>query len=256
MSGLEFVIVGVQKGGTSALSAFLDAHPDVCMARGKEAHVFDDPAFSDAWLAEEVDRRYAALFAHAVAGQSCGEATPIYCYWPQIAPRLHRYRPQLKLIMILRDPVDRAVSHYQMTRSRGQERLPLWLALLLEPTRLRRKDASRSAAWRVHSYCDRGHYAEQISNLRRYFPDEQLLVIDNAELMSAHAATLSKVFAFLGLRDVPLPPARQIFSGEYDRQGNRFVRSLLCGHFRASNRRLRDLLREMGYRPDWPWLGR
>ena len=94
-------------------------------------------------------------------------ATPIYLFLPAVAGELKRYNPGLKLIVLLRDPVERAISHFYMEKNRDKEHLPLWLALLAEPFRLRRReDASHvDSHLRRHAYRRRGLYSLQLRNL-------------------------------------------------------------------------------------------
>ncbi len=105
--------------------------------------------------------------------------------------------------MLLRDSADRAVSHYYMERSKGNESAPLWLALLAEPWRLRRCAKTRDwgSAARVHSYRIRGLYSFQLRNLHRYFPRQQMLVVSNRLLLRDHQAALRRIFSFLGVSE-------------------------------------------------------
>ena len=195
---LTALIVGTQKGGTTALARFLGEHPDVCMAPVKEAHVFDSPDFDAARL----DERYAAVFPN-YRGQSCVmEATPSYMYLPEVPARLAQYNPALRLIVLLRDPVERAVSQHQMERARWAEWLPLRWALAAEPYRLRAGGRSRSwrASVRRHSYVDRGFYGVQLARLFAAFSREQVLVLKTDDLLHDHVGTLTRTYAFLGLQ--------------------------------------------------------
>lgn len=255
MKSLDFMIVGVQKGGTTALSYFLAQHPQLTIADGKEVHLFDAPEYSSQWSSEQINLRYAAHFTHATADTLWGEGTPIYCYWPEIAAELQRYNPDLKLIIILRDPVERAISQYAMEKARGDETLPLWLAFLVEPYRLWRDSSRRpGSARRCHSYCSRGHYDVQLKNLRSYFSDAQILILENSELINQHQSSLQKVCAFLGVATEQLPEAATIFSGDYDRNHYPVMRWLLGCYYRFANRGLKSLLINMGYSPSWTWL--
>lgn len=255
MKSLDFMIIGVQKGGTTALSHFLAQHDQICMAEGKEVHLFDAPDFDSHWSVDEINQRYAAHFQAATNAQLLGEATPIYLYWPEVIAALHQYNPALKLIVILRDPAERAISHYMMESGRGTEQRPLWLALLLEAVRLRR-DSTRdpNSARRCHSYRTRGLYAEQLTNLRCYFPDSQILIIENNELIEQHHQTLARVCTFLGLPCHNLPAPERIFAGQYDKNRYTVCRWLLKCWFGPANRRLKNLLNDMGYSPNWSWL--
>ncbi len=243
---LDFLIAGVQKAGTSALGSFLYQHPELCMSVPKEVHLFDAPDYSRDWTPAQIDQRYRPCFAHCDAGTLRGEATPIYLFLPEIAGELKRYNPDLKVIVLLRDPVERAVSHYYMEKNRDMERLPLWLALLAEPFRLRRpEDTSHADSHlRRHSYRRRGLYSLQLRNLYRHFDRGRVLIVRAEDLLHHHEAVLRRVFAFLGVSpDVRIPP-RIVYAG--DRGGRRHpVAARLLGlSYLAERRRLRRLLRD------------
>lgn len=247
---VRFVIGGVQKGGTTALATFLGAHPGVALPDGKEAHVFDAPEFDDAWDAEQVDRRYDAHFPDAARGSALhGDATPIYILHPRFIARVRRYNPAMRWIVLLRHPVERALSQYHMERDRGFERLPFWVALLAERWRLRNRmdDFAWGAPLRHHSYRLRGDYATQLDALYAAFPAGQVLVLRNEELARDPAATMARVHRFLGLD--PLPVAQdyaRVFEGSYPRwQARGWRMRLLCRLWR------RDLARQAGRGLDW-----
>ena len=252
------MIIGAQKAGTTALSHFLSQHPDVVMAEGKEVHLFDAQDYSKQWTIDEINQRYAAHFKGANPALLWGEATPIYLYWSQIIPELKRYNPALKLIVILRDPVERAISQYEMEKSRANEDLPLIQALWCEPARLTQEGNYLGHAHRCHSYMDRGLYAAQITNLRRYFSDEQILILENSALKNQHMETLKKIYEFLGVDADYNIPSEKVFSGVYrNRRSSLYlglIKLLLRKRFRSANLKLKALLIDMGMSPDWRWL--
>lgn len=219
---VTFLIGGVQKGGTSALANFLGLHPGVGLPRTKEAHVFDAPDFDEGCSAADVDARYAAHFDAAGTPLLTGDATPIYCLHERFVARIARYHPGMRWILLLRDPVERAISHYHMQRDRGQESWPLWLALLLENRRLRghRDDFAADSPLRTHSYRLRGDYARQLDVLYRYFPAGQVLLLRSADLRAEPRRTLEQVYAHLGLSGpVRLPGDTTVFAGDYTALG-------------------------------------
>ena len=205
---LDFVIVGAQKCGTTALAEYLRQHPQIGMPL-EEGHVFDTPDFSPDWSPQEIDERYAPRFEHCRQAAILGELTPIYLFFPEVAAALRRYSPDLKVIVLLRDRVARAISHYHMQKSRGKENAPLWLALLAQPFRVRRCSDPRSwqSPQRVSSYRSRGLYSRQLSNLYRHFPRRQVHIIHNSDLLANHQIVLRQVLAFLGVaEDVMMRP--------------------------------------------------
>jgi hypothetical protein len=228
------------------------------MAKGKEVHLFDAADFEASWSVEYINRRYAPFFESMPETNLWGEATPIYLYWSEIIPALKRYNPALKLIVLLRDPAERAISHYEMEKSRGNESLPLWLALLKEPKRLAGGDkrAIDSSA-RCHSYTDRGFYARQLNVLREHFGDSQILIMENEELRSEHATSLKKVCDFLQIDASMDVEAERVFSGSYEKKffvHHWLVNAILHWRFRRANQQLKKLLNEMGLEPQWSWL--
>ncbi|MDZ4348798.1 MAG: sulfotransferase [Xanthomonadaceae bacterium] len=239
-----FVIGGVQKCGTSALASYLREHPKLALPLHKEAHVFDSPDFDERWSRDDIDRRYAELLPQTDADTLCGDATPIYVFHPTLIQRIARYNPAMRWIILLRDPAQRALSHYHMERARGVERWPFWLALLFERWRLRghSSDFSIASPLRRFSYLTRGDYARQLDALYKHFSPEQVLVLRTIDLERELDITLKRVYAFLG---VPLPAAlpepRKVFAGDYRRWARHSVPSRLLGRlFSAQLQSLRE----------------
>ena len=242
---LGFMIVGAQKCGTTALAHFLSRHPEIGMASPKEPHLFDSPRYSSDWTPEQIDERYRSFFNHCGDAVIRGEATPIYMFLPEIARELERYNPELKLIVLLHDPVERALSHYYMAKNRGKEHRPLWLALMREPFRLRRcKDArAYGSAMRVCSYRRRGLYSLQLRNLYRFFDPDRILVVRTRDLRAHHHVVLRRVFAFLGVSGHPRIEPEIVFEGDRGGKRHRAVSWLLRLSYLAEFVRLRGLLR-------------
>lgn len=257
LKSLDFMIIGAQKAGTTALSQFLSQHPAVSMAEGKEVHLFSKAGVAELWDAAQINNSYADFFPNPDTNTLFGEATPIYLYWPPIIPALKRYNPDLKVIVLLRDPVARAISQYQMEKVRKNEWLPLWLALLLEPLRLVLAGTELNHAHRCHSYISRGLYAQQLQRLRKDFADNKILILENNELRQQHANTLRRVCEFLAIEVCDIAPAL-VFEGGYTKQPRGLmdtcVERFLRWRFGASNRKLKKILTEMGVGCNWHWL--
>lgn len=219
---VRFVVGGVQKAGTTALAGYLAGHPGIRLPRGKEAHVFDAPGFDETASAGDIDATYRAHFDDGSAGAMHGDATPIYILHPGIIARIARYNPAMRWIVLLRHPVDRALSQYHMERKRGNETWHLWPAMLMERWRLRghHDDFSTGSPLRKWSYRLRGDYARQLDALHAAFPPGQVLLLTDGELRDAPGPTLARVLAFLGLPGFAAPPApREVFVGDYDPYG-------------------------------------
>ncbi len=241
MRKLDFMIIGAQKCGTTALASFLGEHPDISMSSRKEVHLFDAPDI-DQLSSHQIDARYSGYFENS-KGRLLGEATPIYCYFEEIAPRLRDYHPELKLIVLLRDPVERAYSHYLMERERQQESLPYALALLAEKIRLSRdkNKYQHDSAHRLHSYRARGLYAQQIKNLYRHFSQHQVLLLSTTALREHHADTLNSIWRFLEIDPVAVA-AEEVFA-RHSQTGDVPVSSFfLRKSFRADLRALQSLV--------------
>lgn len=204
---VSFLVAGVQKGGTTALFDYLQDYGDVALPSEKELHFFDDE--SQDWGHPDYDG-YHARFPE-VAGRPVGEATPIYLYWPNSLERVFTYNPAMKLIVVLRDPVERAWSHWRMEHARGLEAGDFGWCI-----REGRQRLFRSQPWgrhRVVSYVERGFYGEQLERLFGIFPREQALVLTAEALRADHGAVLAKVRDFLGLPAAPAPAPRESHVG-------------------------------------------
>ena len=113
---VNFLICGTQKGGTSALDAYLREHPEICMADKKEVHFFDNKKFFNKNKPDY--SKYHSFFNPQSSHKLLGETTPIYMYWHDSPRRIWQYSPNMKIIVILRNPIDRAYSHWNMERSK------------------------------------------------------------------------------------------------------------------------------------------
>ena len=220
---IRFVIGGAQKAGTSALAAYLARHPAVRLPHNKEAHVFDAPQFDESADVAAIDAMYVHSFPdHASecgTGALHGDATPIYMFHPTMVRRIARYNPEMRWIVLLRDPVERAISHWHMEHARGTDLWPMFFAMLFEDWRLRghADDLGQLSPLRMYSYRRRGDYARQLDMLYSGFPRDQVLVLRSRDLRDTPAATLSHVHRFLGV--TPMHPVEgdlaPVFEGQY-----------------------------------------
>ncbi|MGU3540829.1 sulfotransferase domain-containing protein [Methylobacterium sp. A54F] len=198
---VRFLIAGVQKGGTTALFAYLNGHPGLDMAACKEVHFFDREEGVD-WAQPD----YAAY--HAAFGPASdrvrGEATPIYIYWPQSLARIRAYNPAMRLVFLFRDPAERAYSHWRMERGRGYDAMPFGEAI--RAGRARVDDPAAPGHHRVFSYVERGFYAAQLDRVHALFPREQVLALTSDALSKDPDGTLARVCRHIGV--APPPPGQ------------------------------------------------
>ena len=198
----DLLVLGTQKGGTSSLRRLLLEHPGLFMAAQKEVHFF-----SKHW--ERSVDWYAHHFRDAPQELFCGESTPFYLFHQEAPPRIHSLIPQAKLIVLLRDPVERALSQYFHSVRLELETLPLEQALSAEPARLLSGEPHHL---QEHSYVSRSRYLEQLDRYLRLFPQEQLLVLQSERFFADPPETWRRIERFIGLRPAPCPATRPKFN--------------------------------------------
>ena len=189
----DFIIIGTQRGGTTSLYRYLTAHPDIGAALRKEVHYFDR------YYEKGMDW-YLAHFPVRGEVPMVGEASPYYLFHPDVPERARSVVANAKFIALLRNPVDRAYSHYQMRVRKGLESLSFEEAIDKEHERLSSSDDPSSLAWRYYSYVKRGLYVEQLEHWMSVFPREQFLILKSEELYSDPARTLHQTLTYLGLQ--------------------------------------------------------
>jgi len=136
-------------------------------------------------------KRYPLLGPSMIAG----DCTPSYLYYEPAAERIYKYNPKIKLLILLRNPVDRAFAHWNMQRFRGREPLDFFNAVREEQTRIAGAPPSEA---RRFAYVDRGFYGRQLARLFKFFPREQLEVLKFEDFQKKQAEALANIFSFLG----------------------------------------------------------
>ena len=242
----DFLILGAQKAGTTALYAYLRWHPEITGPSFKEVSFFDRHyAKGERWYRAHMPARRRSLV---------GEASPSYLFHPLAPERVAAMLPGARLIVLLRNPVDRAFSHYQHEVVLGREPLSFEDAVDREDERMEgelermlRNPSYFSLAWWNYTYLARGRYAEQLERWFAAFPREQLLVLFTEELSADTPATYRRVLDFLGVGARDLDSYPRIFDRDYADM-NPGTRACLDKAFEDPNRRLASLLDR-----DLPW---
>ena len=191
-------LAGVQKAGTTSLFTRLAQHPELAAPHGKEPHFFDNETL--AWPTPD----YAPLHASYPAddGRLRFDATPVYSFWEPAMARIHRYNPEARIILILRDPALRALSQWRMARARGAEDLSFAEAIRAEPARLAAAPPW-SLFWAMKSFAARGHYGEQLARIYAHFPRDRVLLLRSEDFFAHQGNVLDVIARFLGVAPFP-----------------------------------------------------
>jgi hypothetical protein len=241
-----FLILGAQKAGTTALYAYLRKHPDVTGPTWKEVSFFDRHyARGERWYRGNFPVRRRAVV---------GEASPSYVFHPLGPQRVAELVPDAQLVVLLRNPVDRAYSHYQHEVVLGREPLSFEDALAAEEERLAGEVERMLAdpryfshAWWNHTYRARGLYAEQLERWLAVFPPGQLLVLTADELAADTDSTYRRVLEHIGAPPGSLAAYPRVFEREYGAM-QPATRDRLAASFAEPNRRLYELIeRDLGW---------
>jgi len=256
----NFYVIGTQRGGSTSMFIYLLGHELVHgPRRAKGVHYFDTN-FNQSldWYRGNFPRLSAIeqqMGDHGVP-PAVGEGAPYYLFHPSIAQRIHEVTPKARMIAVLREPLDRAISHHNHEVARGFETLGLIDAFDAEEARLHGEeqrlldDAQYVSKPHIyHSYLNRGKYAPQLQRYYDRFGASNVLVLDSAKLRSEPEATVRRATDFLGL-----PP---IIGGEYPQYNQRDhdpvdaeLRARYGPEFEESNEQLRSMV-EPG---DLSWL--
>ena len=245
----DFVVIGAQKGGTGSFFHLLIRHPHVEPAAVKELHYFDN------FFEEEDVEWYRGCFpkprwkdGHRTV---TGEATPKYMFDPPVARRMAEVAPQARLIALLRNPVDRAYSHYHHQIRNGVVTRSFQEAIEAEEKNLRvewpKALEDENYAWNYgqhSSYLARGLYADQLLRWSKFFGKEQMLVLKSEDFFRRPADTLKLVCDFLGLPDWEPDPSelgKKRNSGKYEKM-DPATRRWLEDFFEPHNQRLYEYL--------------
>jgi hypothetical protein len=194
---LDFVLAGAQKSGTTALHYFLEKHPRITMGDREEMHFFDDDDLFSATVDYDLLHRH---FRPVARSTIAGECTPSYLYWKPAAERIWNYNPQVKLLVLLRNPVERAFAHWNMQRFKGREPLDFFDAVKEEKSRIAGAPPREA---RRFAYVDRGFYVQHLERFFRFFSREQMMIIKFEKFRQEQRETLDSIFSFLGVKPLP-----------------------------------------------------
>ena len=199
----DLIIIGAQKSGTTSLYAYLSHHPQFLKPYEKEVHFFDGGLDAAVDNYKKGQAWYRAHFPLRRNGSDSKifEASPLYIFNPLVPERMFDLLPHVKIVAILRNPTERAISHYFHEKQRGYESLPIMEALLGEERRMEEAIQSKdykNYSFIHHSYKSRGHYKEQLERFFKCFPRQQFLIVTSEEFFHDQTNVLRKVTDFAG----------------------------------------------------------
>ena len=209
----DFLVIGTKRGGTTSLWRYLIQHPLVPRLfpawNTKTSHYFEDNwTRGEAWYRSHfpTQRQRVALERKHGAPAKVGEAAPLYMFHPLAAARVAALMPQARMIVLLRDPVERAYSHWKERRTEGTEPLDFADALAAEPARtagekerLIAEPGSVSTAYDWYSYRARGRYLEHLEPWLSHFDRDQFLFLPSETFYRAPAESYAVALSFIGL---------------------------------------------------------
>ena len=246
----DFLVIGAMKGGTTSLYDYLCRHEKVEVAFRKEVHYFDGHYTSGVqWYRANFPTH--SQMQRLGPGAVTGEATPYYLYHQAAASRIAAIVPHARLIAVLRDPADRAISHYFHSVRTGMDTRPIRQAFAEEHQQVPGEEQRvldnhyTSDRHRMWSYVARGHYAQQIEAYYQHFSRDQLLVLKSEELFADPQQAVTQVTDFLRVEPMELHNVKPLNTGSYAQSDSAEVEQVrveLREYFRPHNQRLSELL--------------
>lgn len=239
----SFLIIGTQKGGTSSLSSMLRQHPQILRSFLDEVHYFNNNFYKGlSWYQSKFPSR--SKVKHKKEIQTY-EKTPSYMFHPLGPPRISSHLPDVKLIILLRNPVTRAYSHFQMESKRENEQYSFGKALMKEKSRLKGEYEKihdmyhKSYNFGTYSYLSRGLYVRQLDNILQYFPRENLFIEKSETFFSNPIQTVNNIFSFLNLSEKNTIDTHHKREGQYKPMSHS-IKKKLQKFYRPFNEKLYD----------------
>ena len=259
----DFIIIGTQRGGTTSLYYYLTEHPGVARALLKEVHFFDDHYQEGlGWYRAQFPSTLQKYYSERIRKEHfiTGESSPYYLFYPHAPSRIVEVVPDAKLVVLLRNPVDRAYSHHWLATLEGNETLPFEEAIKREEERLAGEHEKILADehyvsfnHRHFSYLARGIYVDQLQHWMKYYPKEQFLILKSEDFYKDPATIVKQSLEFINAAKAELNGHKEFKQyREPNKRGYQNeakppkmdpkVREQLVAYFKPHNARLSEFL--------------
>jgi hypothetical protein len=245
----NFIIIGAQKSGTTSLYYYLSQHYQLISSNVKEVHYFDGGPDSDVDNFKKGEAWYRAhfpLLKNIDINHKVYESSPLYIFNPLAPKRIIETIPKIKLVLILRNPTERAISHYFHEKRKGYESLSILEAFQEEEERMKSvidEEDYKNDIFLHTSYKSRGLYFEQIKRYLNYFPRSSILILNSDDLSSEPEETLRQVYEFVGVdADYKIQNIKQQNVSSDKTEVEPGVRKYLDDYFAPHNQKLYELI--------------
>ncbi len=243
----NFMVIGVGRSGTTSLFNYLEQHPSIVKSSYDEIGFFDDNFhLGMSWYRSMFPTIFTKFLVKLKTKHFMTyEVTPWYIRRPWTARRIKNIFPNIKLIVVLRNPVDRTYSHYHLSKQNNENR---------EFKEVIEEDMNNISTWNIDEKNDnyfseqvqnsklaRGFYYEQLVPWYDIFSKEQIIIIPSEKLASETQRTLQDVFKFLGLPDYNIKNTKKVNVSKYEKMDEQ-TRNILIDYFRPYNEKLFEFL--------------
>lgn len=238
-----FLIIGAQKSGTTSLYRYLAKHPDI-----RANLVVKELSFFDEYHGRGLPW-YQSHFPFKRKNKHYFEGTTHYLFNPLAPKRIKKVLPSIKVIALLRNPIDRAYSSYKHQVRAGREALSFEDAIELESKRLQGEKGRLildptyiSYNYNHFSYLERGKYSDQIHNWLEHFPKEKMLILSSDDFFQDTSQSLNRIYNFLEVDPISVNIKKQYNTGNYKDSMNQSTRANLQKFYQSHNQELKKIL--------------
>jgi len=245
----DFIIIGVQKGGTTSLFMYLMEHPNIFPPLDEEGRrKFKEISFFDKnykkgilWYKSHFPSILNKFFINQICRKKfiTGEGSPTYLFNNDVPRRIFQINSNTKFIVLLRNPVERAFSHYSYEVDQKMENLTFEEAIKMEEKRLQNPNPNNKI---LYPYLSAGLYENQLQEWFKLFPKDQFLIVDSSELFSDPQKVYDMVVDFLNLPKIKLKRFKKHNPTQYSKEIDKDLRDELIKFFKPHNERLYKLI--------------